>query len=98
MDTTYTSLTLYVGSYPTYFHKEYGLDEKNARKVKGKVLQQELDWLYFEDPSAPFYLKEQFVPLDTIEKGLVMHIAMIANQRKLVDELYAVISTLRRSD
>ena len=95
MDTTYTSLTLYVGSFPTYFHKEYGLAETDAKKVKGKMFQMDVDWLYFEDISAPFFLKEQFVPLDELEKGLVMHVAMIANQRKLVDELTGIVNSIR---
>lgn len=95
MDTTFTSLTVYVGSYPTYFHKEYGLEEKNASPVKGKIMQQDVNWLYFQDPSAPFYLKEQFIPLELVEKGLVMHIAMLANQRKLIDELTPIAESIR---
>ncbi|MEI2740021.1 MAG: hypothetical protein V9F01_14700 [Chitinophagaceae bacterium] len=94
-DTTYTSITIYTGHYPSYFHKEYGYTEDNAIKTKGFFLQNTVDWLYFNDDAQSFYLKEQFVASDLIQKGLILHVAMLSNKKEILDEMSRVIESIK---
>ncbi|HEV7781752.1 MAG TPA: hypothetical protein VGO58_10840 [Chitinophagaceae bacterium] len=94
-DTTYTSLVVYTGHHPTYFHKEYGYTEDKATKLKGLFLQAPVDWLYFKDDAQHFYLKEQFVPSDTIETGLILHVAMLSNKKEVVEELAKIVEAIK---
>jgi hypothetical protein len=94
-DTTYTSITIYTGHYPTYFHKEYGYTEDKAVKVKGLFLQNSIDWLYFRDDAQNFYLKEQFVPSDGIEKGLILHVALLSNKKEVTEELAKIVESIK---
>lgn len=89
-DTTYTSITIYTGHHPSYFHKEYGYTEDKALKTSGQFLQAPVDWLYFKDDAQNFYLKEQFIPADTIEKGLILHAAILSNKKDVLDELVKI--------
>lgn len=96
-DTTYTSITIYTGHYPSYFHKEYGYTEDKAVKIKGLFLQSAVDWLYFKDDKQSFYLKEQFIPSDLIQKGLILHVAMLSNKKEVVDELSKIVEGIKVS-
>ncbi|MDZ4808156.1 MAG: hypothetical protein SGI96_07770 [Bacteroidota bacterium] len=89
-DTTYTSITIYAGRHPSYFHKEYGYTEDKAVKAKGQFLQSPVDWLYFKDDAQNFYLKEQFIPSDAIEKGLILHVAILSNKKEVLEELVKI--------
>ena len=94
-DTSYTSLTIYTGGHPSYFYKEYELDEKSSEKVKGSFLQAPVDWLSFKDEPSGLYLKEQVVPIDAIEKGIVIHVAMLSNKKEIIDELTKLVEDIR---
>lgn len=94
-DTTYTSITIYTGHHPSYFYKEYGYTEDKAVKTKGSFLQNSVDWLYLKDEPQNFYLKEQFIPSDTIEKGLILHIAMLSNKKEVIDELSKITEAIK---
>lgn len=94
-DTTYTGLTIYTGHHPTYFHKEYGYTEDKAAKLKGLFLQAAVEWLYFKDDPAHFYLKEQFIPSDGIETGLILHVAMLSNKKEVMDELAKIVEGIK---
>ncbi len=94
-DTTYTSLTIYTGHHPTYFHKEYGYTEDKATKLKSLFLQAPVDWLYFKDDAQHFYLKEQFIPSDGIEAGLILHVAMLSNKKEVMDELGKIVEAIK---
>jgi len=94
-DTTYTSITIYTGHHPSYFYKEYGYTEDKAVKTKGLFLQNPVDWLYFKDPEQNFYLKEQFVPADAIETGLILHVAMLSNKKEVIDELTKIVEGIK---
>jgi hypothetical protein len=94
-DTNWVSLTMYTGNHPSYFYGEYDLDESKSEKVKGQFLEQNLEWMYFKDSDKHFYLKEQKIPSDIIEEGLVVHIAMLSNQPKSIDELTKVIENIK---
>lgn len=94
-DTTYASITVYTGHHPSYFHKEYGYAEDKSVKAKGQFLQSPLDWLYFKDDAQSFYLKEQFIPADAIEKGLVLHVAILSNKKEVLDELVKIAEEIK---
>ena len=94
-DTTYTSITIYTGHHPSYFHKEYGYTEDKAVKTKGKFLQAPVDWLYFKDEPQNFFLKEQFIPADAIEKGLILHVAMLSNKKEVIEELSKIVESIK---
>ncbi len=93
-DTSFTSLTIYNGAFPSYFYKEYGLDEKTAVRVKGVFLQNPVDWLTFKDKPSGLYLKEQAVPIDAIEKGMVIHLAMLSTKKEMIDELTRLVENI----
>jgi len=94
-DTTYASITVYSGHHPSYFHKEYGYTEDKAVKAKGQFLQSPVEWLHFKDDAQNFYLKEQFIPADDIEKGLVLHVAILSNKKEVLDELVKIAEGMK---
>ncbi len=94
-DTTYTSLTVYTGSHPSYFHTEYEMDPKNASKVPGKFLQNNVEWLLFEEKESGLFLKEQVIPVEHIGKGLVIHIAMLSNKKNMLEELSNIVGDIK---
>ncbi|MBC7873074.1 MAG: hypothetical protein H7Y01_03700 [Ferruginibacter sp.] len=94
-DTTYTSLTIYTGHHPSYFHKEYGYIENKALKTKGEFLQANMEWLYFKDDEQSFYLKEQFIPAEGVEKGLIFHVAMLTNKKDILEELVKIVENIK---
>lgn len=94
-DTTYASITVYTGHHPSYFHKEYGYAEDKAVKAKGQFLQSPVEWLHFKDDAQNFYLKEQFIPADAIEKGLVLHVAILSNKKEVLDELVKIAEGMK---
>ncbi len=97
-DTNWVSLTIYTGYHPSYFYGEYDFDERNLDKVKGQFLDQNIEWLYFKNSEKQFYLKEQKIPSNKIEKGLIVHIAMLSNQTKSIEELTKIIENIKLTD
>ena len=94
-DTAYTSVTIYTGRFPTFFHKEYGYTEADAIKTKGLFLQNNLDWLYLKDDKQSFFLKEQFVPSDNIQAGLILHVAMLSNKKEIIEDLTKIVAAIK---
>lgn len=95
LDSTYAAITIYTGKHPSLFHKEYGYTEDNAAKTKGSFLQQPLEWLYFKDDEQHFYLKEQVIPTERIDKGIILHAAVLTNRKELVDELSKIVEGIK---
>lgn len=96
-DKTFSSITIYTGFHPSWFHKEYGFTDSNAVKIKGRFLQNNIDWFYFADSPNSFYLKEQMIPSDNIEKGLILHIAMLSNKKDIMEELAKIVEDIKLS-
>jgi len=94
-DTTYTSITIYTGHYPSYFYKEYGYTADKTVSSKGSFGQNSIDWLFINDEAQHFFLKEQFIPSDTIEKGLVLHVAMLSNKKEVLRELEKIVESIK---
>ena len=97
-DTTWQSLTIYTGSYPSYFYGDEGFDAKDAEKINGKFLGQSVEWLFFKNAKKQFYLKEQKIPSDKIEKGLIVHMAMLGNNQIVITELTSLIENIKVID
>lgn len=94
-DDNYTSLTIYTGHHPTFFHKEYGMTDSTATKVKASFLQKPYDWLLFKDDKNKFYLREQVIPADEVEAGLVFHVALLCNKKEILEELAGIAEKIR---
>lgn len=94
-DTNWVSLTIYTGNHPSYFYGEYGFNESSSKKAYGKFLDKNIDWLSFYDAAKNMYLKEQKIPSDNIDKGLIVHIAMISNSEILIDELTKLVESIQ---
>jgi hypothetical protein len=89
-DTTFASLTVYTGHHPSYFYPEYDLQETASTKVKGTFVSVPVDWLFFRDESKDLFLKEQFVPADIVEPGLIFHVAVTTNTKTAMDQMMKV--------
>lgn len=94
-DKNFTSITIYSGFHPSWFHKEYGYTDSNGLKSPGRFLQNNIDWLYFSDIPSNFYLKEQIIPSATIEKGLLLHVALLTNNKDLLPELEKMVAEIK---
>lgn len=91
----YISLTIYTGRHPAYFHKEYGLTDSTAFKIKASFLQKPYEWLLFKDDKQHFYLREQIIPATELGEGLVFHVALLCNKPEILDELTALADKIR---
>lgn len=94
-DDQYTSLTIYTGHHPAFFHKEYGLSDSTAQKVKAAFLQKQYDWLFFSDDKNKFYLREHIIPADEVESGLVFHVALLTNKKEILEELSTIATKIK---
>jgi hypothetical protein len=93
-DSNWVSLTIYTGHYPSYFFPEYEFVESQAEKPTSKFLGNDIQWLSFKNTDKQFYLKEQQIPGDRIEKGLIVHIAMLSNNPQGIAELTRIIENI----
>lgn len=93
-DPTWLSLTIYTGHHPSFFHKEYGFEGYTAMQ-KGEFLGKAVEWYYFENEQNGLYLKEQMIPSDKIEKGLIVHIAMTSNDPSAIEELNEIVKKIK---
>lgn len=94
-DTTWQQLIIYSGNHPSPVYYDYGLTEKDAKRIKGKFLNKSVDWLNFFVAAENFIDKEQLIPSDNIGKGFIIHIAMMSNQQKRIDELTKIVETIQ---
>jgi hypothetical protein len=94
-DTNWVKLTIYTGNHPSYFYKSYGFDEGASKKVAGKFLDKNVDWLSFYNAGKQVYLKEQQIPGDKIDKGLIVHIAMLSNSDISIEELTKIVESIQ---
>lgn len=94
-DDQYTSLTIYTGRHPSFFHKEYGLSDSAAQKVKGAFLQKQYDWFFFPDDKNKFYLLEQVIPASELAPDLVFHVALLTNKKDILEELKQIAEKIK---
>ncbi len=94
-DTTYAGISIYAGHHPNFFHADYGYKFQQAVKANGKFVDLPVDWMFFKDDAQSFYLKEQIVPVDEVEKGLVFHVSMLSNKKSVLDELNKIVESVK---
>ncbi len=94
-DTTWRDLIIYIGHHPSYFYGEEGFEIKDAERINGKFLDQPVEWLSFKNAGKQLYLKEQKIPSDKIETGLIVHIAMLGNDQHVIDELTSLVEKIK---
>jgi len=94
-DTNWVSLTIYTGDYPSYFHNDYNLTDKDAETTKGKFISKKVKWLNYRLPNSTTLLREQKIPYDEIEKGIIVHIAMMGNSQAGIDELSRIVENVK---
>jgi hypothetical protein len=92
-ETSWKSVSIYTGHHPSYFYPDYGF-EGYTDKQTTNFLNKSSDWLYFENKEKELYLKEQKIESDNIEKGLVVHIALLGNSSEIIDELTGLVETI----
>jgi hypothetical protein len=90
-DTNWISMTVYAGRHPSFFHPSYSLSESSATKTKGMFLSKEMEWLGFYEGHRKFYIKEQIIPADNVQKGLVFHVALMSGLESSVKELTKIV-------
>lgn len=97
-DTNWTSLTIYTGNHPSYFYGEYDFDGDKAVITNGQFLNKNVEWLNFKNEEKQFYLREQKIPSNQIEEGLIVHIAMLGNSQEAIDELTKIIEHIKLTE
>ncbi|TAF64586.1 MAG: hypothetical protein EAZ55_11030 [Cytophagales bacterium] len=94
-DDKWVELTIYLGGHPSYYYGEYGFDEKALKKVEGKFLDKNIQWLSFQDTNRQIYIKEQYIPSNYIFNGLIIHVAMITNKEEILNELTKIVESIQ---
>lgn len=93
-DTGFVSLIVYTGHHPSYFYTEQGFSSTQAETIKGNFLDKKVEWLYFRDDTRKFYIKEQQIPYDKISEGTILHVAMLSDDPKSINELSAIVDKM----
>ena len=97
-DTNWTSLTIYTGNHPSYFYGEYDFDGNDGVKANTTFLNKGVEWLDFKNAEKQLFLREQKIPSDQIEKGLIIHIAMLGNNQEAINELTKIIENIKLTE
>ena len=97
-DTNWTSLTIYTGNHPSYFYPDYDFNGNNAVKTNGKFLNNNVEWLNFKNDEKQLYLREQQIPSNQIEDGLIVHIAMLGNSQEAINELLKIVENIKLTE
>jgi hypothetical protein len=97
-DTNWTQMIIYNGNYPSVIYRDYGLSESDGKKISGTFLNNNVDWLYFDISKEGMFDKEQLISCDNIEKGLIVHIAMLSDQEKSIDDMTKIAESIKLTD
>lgn len=97
-DPTWIQILIYNGHHPSVTYRRYGLSEKDGKKIKGKFLDQKIDWLFFDMNQEGFYDKEQQVTCNNVAKGRIFHIAMLSNKKGLLDDLTKIVESIKLTE
>lgn len=97
-DTNWSSLTIYTGQHPSYFHSDYNFNISDAKMSNENFLDNPVEWLNFKNEERQFYLKEQKIPGDQIEDGMIVHIAMLGNNQEAINELTGIIESIKLTE
>jgi hypothetical protein len=90
-DKTFGDIIVYFGFHPSFMYNDMQLENFRTIDTEGEYMQQKLTWLNFEDKKKGLYLREQLFIDDDIRKDVNNHIAMIASNEKIIDELALIV-------
>ncbi|GAB3588758.1 hypothetical protein [Hymenobacter daeguensis] len=88
------NLTIYAGSHPSYFFRNFHFERDEAQLVKGTFLGKPINWLHFTNFNNHLYIKEQQVPSDNIAAGLILHVGMLGSSESVLDELTKIAAAI----
>jgi len=97
LDTNWVDLILYTGGFPWTRYKDLGFDIKSSQKIPGKFLDKTIEWMTFFDNKKGVFLREQKIPADNIEEGLIVYITMESNQKSSIEEFTKVVEEIKLS-
>lgn len=88
-------LIIYTGFYPSNIYEDFNLSEQDAKKVKGKLFNQNINWLQFEIKSQSMIVREQKISNDEIQEGLKIHVAMLCSEVECINNLSKMVENIR---
>ncbi|MBO2007630.1 hypothetical protein [Hymenobacter negativus] len=88
------NLTIYAGSHPSYFFRNFKFERDEALIRKGNFLGKPVNWLHFANSGKNLYIKEQQVPSDNIAAGLILHVGMLGGSEDILDELTKIAAAI----
>lgn len=97
-ESDWIQLIVYNGYYPSDVYRDYGLSERDGKKIDGHFLNKKINWLYFEINQEGVFDKEQKITCNNIEKRLIVHVAMLSNNRQLIEELTKIAESIQLVD
>jgi len=90
----HADLNIYYGFHPSMFNTELNLSNFKQADSPGEFMFQKINWMNFKDDSKKIFVREQLFTDDDIQKDAQIHIGMISNNPKLVEELTEIIKQL----
>jgi hypothetical protein len=97
IDTNWIDAILYTGGFPWTRYKDLGFDINSSQKIPGKFLDKTIEWMTFFDNKKGVFLREQKIPDDNIEEGLIVYITMESNQKSLIEEVTKIVEGITLS-
>jgi len=97
IDTNWIDVILYTGGFPWTRYKDLGFDINSSQKIPGKFLDKTIEWMTFFDNKKGVFLREQKIPADNIEDGLIVYITMESNQKSLIEEVTKIVEGITLS-
>lgn len=89
-----SSLSIYLGDYPTLYYDEFRLNLKDSVITNGVFLGKEISWLNFEIKNNNIILREQQIQCLKISESIIIHVAMISNNSKSINSLDEIIRNI----
>ena len=93
-DTLDASIIIYFGFHPSLFNGELQLTNFKTPDTDGEFMGQKMQWMNFNDSERKLLLREQVFADDDIGENAKIHIALIANDQKLIDELTLIVKNI----
>jgi hypothetical protein len=90
-DKDFADLIIYYGFYPSLMAKELSLEKFKTNDTQGEFMFQKTNWTNYNDKKRNLFVREQLFQDDDIEKRAQIHIAMISNNNKKIEELAVII-------
>lgn len=97
-DSNWSEMTIYIGDHPSYFFPDYGFTQKQLVKLNDIFAGIPFHWISFANPGKHLYLREQQIPINQIENGLIVHIALVGSNQKSINDLTALVKKIKIID